>query len=383
MRVGIITIYYRNYNYGGLLQSYALPIFLNKIGYEAQQITFDRYITKSIASRLKAQDKNVKILVKKAWDKIYNIIAEEYNQRITKILIGHKLDARKENFEKFEKAIPHSNHIYSIFDIEKANQEYDVFIVGSDVIWSGAVDPYIASLKFTNKKKFSYAASLSFAHISSEWMLQYKDGLKKLNAIGVREKSIEMDLNKLGLDAKNVLDPTFLLEREEWNKIAITSKRKEKYVFAYLLGDNIYQRRIIENFAQEVKIEIVTIPFAVNDKYRSCDKKFGNKKDISAGPAEWIGLIRDAEYVFTDSFHAIVFSIIFHKDFYAFQRFNGKKANGARIISILEKFSLLERLVETDTICNSQSIDYRRIDEILEKEKISSKKFLLNALLEN
>ena len=144
-------------------------------------------------------------------------------------------------------------------------------------------------------------------------------------------------------------------------------------------------RKCIERFAKSQNLKIITIPYLQNS-YRSCDRKFGDIQLSDVSPDFLISLIRDAQYVFTDSFHGSVFSIIYHKSFFTFKRFDDKVkiSMNSRIYSLFELFGLEDRLIvnqiSSEEILRKKQIDYEKVDSILNRERQRSSDFLLKAI---
>ena len=141
-----------------------------------------------------------------------------------------------------------------------------------------------------------------------------------------------------------VLDPTLLLSREDWDNICSVNKIEERYVFCYFLGElSLSNKKIIE-FARSKNLKVVSMPYLAWTSKR--DSNFGDYKIYDATPPDFISLIKHAEYVFTDSFHATVFSHIYHKNFFVFNR-AGLKSMNDRIYSLTSLFDTQERFCDT------------------------------------
>lgn len=378
MRIGIITIYLGNYNYGGILQSYALPYFLNANGFDCEQICY-RPAKRSIGDRMKG----IKLcdLLKKILAKIKYIIETEKRNLLNYVFIGNDLNIRKERYKSFEKNIPHSEKIYTEMDIQNTNDVYDGFICGSDVIWGYFAYPYIGALGFVEdgKKRFSYAPSLYTWHPKDKWLKDYKPFLDRLDAISVREQSIQEEMKAQGIQAVTMPDPTFLLTRKEWSKIAVKPNYTERYVLAYFLGESRNQRRLAKKIAVQYNCKLVMIPFCNYDSFRLCDVGVGDIKDKGSGPAEFLGLIQNAECVVTDSFHAVVFSLIFHTPFWALPRQTSEGDASSRVINLLKDFNLLDRFIRTD-FEEKSTINFQNVDYILSEKRKIGQDFLLSML---
>lgn len=378
MKIGVVTIYFGNYNYGGILQSYALPYFLNANGFECEQICYRpaKHSIGDIVRRTRLSDLPGKVLAKFRY-----IIKMKISNIITSVFIGRSLDIRKEKYRAFEKNIPHSQKIYTEMDIQYANDVYDGFICGSDVVWGYFAYPYIGALGFVKdgKKRFSYAPSLYTWHPEGKWLEDYKPYLDRLDAISVREQSVQEEMQAQGIQAVTMPDPTFLLTRKEWSKIAVKPSYTERYVLAYLLGDNWKQRRLAQRIAAQYNCKLVMLSFCNCDVFRLCDVGIGDIKDKDSGPAEFLGLIQNAECVVTDSFHAVVFSLIFHTPFWALPRKTKGGDASARVINLLKDFNLIDRFIQTN-FDERPSIDFQNVDCILDEKRKMGKDFLLSML---
>lgn len=215
--------------------------------------------------------------------------------------------------------------------------------------------------------------------MSEEQKAQFKPRIERLQYVSVREDSGKAILDSFIKDKtiKVVLDPTLLLLPEDWNKVVVETKEKG-YVFTYFLGKYDDKIHYIEEFAKSKGLKVINIPFASGEKID--EVCFGDLQIKDADPGEFIGLIKNAEYIFTDSFHACVFSILFKKEFYAFQRDNSKKMQG-RINTLLHNFNLPNRFIEVGTKLDSMPlIDYQNNDIIQRSLRRNSLEFLLDSI---
>ena len=333
-KVGIVTHYNNSRNYGGVLQAYALCKVLNDYGAHCEQIPY-AYIGSS-----KETDR---IGIAKFFDDTskrvaYRILQKTFHQRLSV-------------FKQFrEEMIPHNSNTFTDDTLPKAADAYDVFVTGSDQVWNPRYyhPGYFLSFVPPTKKKVSYAASISAMSLSEDEKRIFQDSLADFSAISVREKSdTELIGNLVRPHVEWVLDPTLLLSGEEWNQIVPKKKVSEKYVFTYFLGEGKQERTIAKQYAQMHKLKLVSIPY-VQGEFRWCDFGFGDIKMTAANPAEFISLIRDAECVFTDSFHAVAFSCIYQKTVFAFAR-QDHPGMSTRLSSIMAMFGL-ERF-----LCNKQA----------------------------
>lgn len=386
-KIGIVTMYYGNSNYGACLQAYALPYTLNKMGFVCEQISFTyrNDVQTQSADRVKTFLRNYGI------KNTLLIILEELKKRmLAKTSSGKeaidKIERRKNSVEKFrEEYIPHSKNIFSNQTISQC-KDYDAYICGSDQIWRigwGYLNPGFW-LTFVNDggRKIAYAPSISMEEIPKSEFLMVKNALSDFYAISVREEKgkylLEQIINK---HVEQVLDPTLLLTSEEWKKITEDRIISDSYVFAYLLGDNLEDRKQCETFARLNGMKLVTIPYLLN-AYRKCDDGFGDIQLSDISPRHFLSLIQNANFVITDSFHGTVFSLIFHRNFCCLKRSddNSNQSMNSRIYSLLKLCKCENRVINHGEKIILDSIDYTLVDTYIEKERMQSIAFLKESL---
>lgn len=358
-RIGILTMYYNSANYGGLLQAYALVRYLNDRGYDSKQICYDfSKITININNSSNNQKNQVILQLKRIVKKALN----ECDNAMHGLSDLKKL--RKNACKDFRDSIPHTKEVYSVDTLKKANQDFDVFITGSDQVWNpNGYRPgfFLTFVDGTQKTKIAYAASVS-NRISSKALDVYKTALQDFDVISVREKADVMQIRKATeKEVQWAVDPVFLLSKEEWSSVVseIDDIISEPYIFCYFLGDSSKQRKLALEYASSKKLKIVTIPY-MQMNYRKCDSKFGDVKLWEVTPNQFLGLIRNAQRVFTDSFHATAFSLIFQKKFVVFER-SGHPEMIERIKSIVRLFKCDENLI------NEEIMTTEKLDELFTK----------------
>lgn len=323
IRVGIITMYHNSVNYGGVLQAYALTEILNEIGFDAVQIDYD------------------------FWPE-FNSPNNSIKRMIKNVIEGFYLKRRRKEFSSFRMHIPHTENTYTLEDIYKCNDIFDVFITGSDQVWNmdGFHEPFFLTFVEESKKKISYAAGMGTEKITEDTKERYKNLLHGYNAISVREiESVDILGPLVNKEVAVSLDPTLLLDTKTWDKVSSSRLYNKGYVFAYLIGNDQIARNLVMAFAKEKKLQVVTIPHV--NGYSKMDQNFGDKKMYDASPADFISLIKHAEYVFTDSFHCCVFSSLYHKDYYVFER-TGKRGMSSRIENITALFNAQTHFLQDD-----------------------------------
>lgn len=366
MKVGLVPLLYDEYNYGGVLQFYALQKVLKNNNVESDIIFFDN---NEIVSQCELKGKKkIMIAVKSGVSRILH--------RRANSILNKKMFSRRQKIDQFKKKyysqVLNSNNI--------SYKDYDAIICGSDQIWNPGWARRRAFLEFVpdDTKKIIYAASLGCETLNEVQKSQFKWRIERLQHVSVREISGKKILDEFieNTDVKVVLDPTLLLLPEEWLEI-IEEPEVEKYIFTYFLGKYDDKINYIRNFANKHNLKIVNIPFASGEKNDEVD--FGDVKIMDADPGEFIGLIKNAEYIFTDSFHACVFSVLFKKNFFAFQRDNNTKMQG-RINTLLHNFKLPNRFINTETNLEHMKLNYEMNDKIQRELRKDSLDFLLGSI---
>ncbi|MDY3929415.1 MAG: polysaccharide pyruvyl transferase family protein [Clostridia bacterium] len=367
MKIGIITHYYKSKNYGGNLQAYALCKVLHKLGYQAEQISFFR--TKNIKCKISDFYHNINILK--------NLSVYRSLKLRAKAIITFNLNS-----------IPHSK-VYTEKNIVNSVNDYDAFITGSDQVWhpSAYCPAYLLDFVPSFKTKISYAASVAANVLPDEVKKKFKESFETFNAISVREESsVNLLKDITSCDVAVTLDPTLLLTKDEWIDISEKHSMKEKYVFCFFLGNDIKSRKLAFEFSKKHNLKIVTLPHLLGS-VRNCDINFGDYLLYDVSPGMFLSLIKDAEYVFTDSFHASVFSLIFEKEFFVFYR-NGFKSMETRIYSLVDIFEVEEhfcndeRKATMEYIESLSPIEYNKSFEKYEYMKSFSIQYLHNSLID-
>ena len=385
-KVGIITIYYRSFNYGGLLQSYALTEFINKkTKLQAEQISYAAIPAKKTIFEKWDLIKgfSIKALLGKVLIKL-----DILWRIILKPNISKKFTKREQLCDNFRNMVPHSAEVKEN-DLKALNKKYDVFISGSDQLWNPNTfySPYFLDFVTDNKKKIAFAASMGVNALSTHQEKKLLPLINRFDLISVREKKAKQILEKCipGMEIKVVLDPELLLDTSEWNQIAKTLIKDRKYIYAYFLGERQRNIRLAKKTAQILNLPIATVPY-IYRRYNGFDHKFGDIRLYDAGPCEFLGLIKDAEFILTDSFHAAVFSVIFQKPFFVYDRDleNDTNSMNSRLIDFLEELGLEDRRITREKqLTESKAkelIDYQKVYSILQEKRKYTMDFLFHAL---
>lgn len=286
---------------------------------------------------------------------------------------------RKDLFTRFHrKNIKSTLKLYSKADIHNINDRYDGFICGSDQIWAPNIldSTYLLDFVSDSAKKVAYAASIGLDNIPQNLVPLYEKNLKEFSSISVREKTGQrLLLERCHISADVVLDPTMLLTAIEWRKLENPLPIEHGFAFCYFLSEsNDYlAREDISGLLAEMPVVGVTAQINPNNKMK-------NITDC-VGPAEFLWLVDNAEYIITDSFHGAVFSLIFKKRFVLCSRFKAEDpvCQNSRIEQLSETMKL-ERFKRGDTVFVEDSTCYKEIDDIIAAERKKSCRFISESM---
>lgn len=376
--VAILTKYYKNYNYGGMLQGYALHKVVQNLGYSCDIISYNVGENKNpVYSNLLQQCKQYGI--KSASGKVI----EKCTGKM-KFLIKDILDIRRQKFDEFMNETNSNTEVFNDSNLTRLNDEYKYFISGSDQVWNpNAVRLlYLQGFVDDTKTRIAYAASFGRDNLSefeANKMIPY---IKKFNYLGIREKT-GTELLKKYIDnhIETVLDPTMLLTQNEWDSVSSKQIVNEDYAIFYFFSNSYNVRKKSEEFCKKNNLKMVLIPYA-KQEYNFYDSKGESIRINDIGPKEFVSMIKYAKYVFTDSFHGAVFSIIYNKPFVVFERNKkGHVSMNSRLYDLLDTFELKDRLInDYENLNDVGEIDYSYVNIILDKEKNKSLSFLKKSL---
>lgn len=368
MKIDVITLH-RVRNYGSSLQTLATQNFLKNMGCEVEIIDYypERYSSFGLLKRLKNKSEKL------AKNPILLLGAQ--------VVISFSYIKKKIVFDKFLSRYINltPKTYYSEHDLLGDNLQADAFCTGSDQVWNshwneGVDRPFYLSFVPENAYKFSYAASIGNAELAEEEVQEVQPLLSQYKHITVRENTGVGILNNMCLEATQMLDPTLLFKAQDWNQYTSNRYTNKKYVVTYNLH---HDKRIDEyamKLAKENGLEVYNISYNVHDIIRKGTLKWCPTVE------EYLGLIRDAQYVVTDSFHATVFSIMFHTKFMVIY----PEQASSRIRSILELLSLQDRGCEDMPTLElaKKKIDFSNADNKLEEERQKSREYISMVLTE-
>ena len=356
------------YNHGASMQAYALMTYLKNIGHEVEIIDYKpSYLSNHY---------NIWSIDNPVWEK--NIITKS-------IYLALKMPGRIRSLKR-KKAFDEFRDSYLTITSQRytSNEELrnnlpqaDAYICGSDQIWNSlhqnGKDPaFYLDFVPDNKAKASYAASFATDTIDDKYKPMVRKLVSKLDGVSVREKSGVKIVKDLGIEKViNVVDPVFLLDKEDWDNIG-TEIFNEKYILVYDFDKSSLVEKLATDIAKKKGYKIYTI---------NADKpKYANKHFNLSGPKTFVSLVKNAEFVISNSFHAVVFSVIYNKNIAIVNR---TENINTRMRDLLEDLQLRDRLVNNSYNLNEllDDIDYSKSIEILNK-KIDISKRYLNKIVE-
>lgn len=369
MKIGTIT-FHSAHNYGAVLQAYALKEYLSKKGYDVSVIN---YKLKEIENFYRLDR------YKKSKNKIINCF-RKYSKKISLYTTGRPLLKRKDKFDEFiNTKLNITNPYYTLKELQRANLDFDVLICGSDQIWNRKHTKSLKPaffLEFGKKdaKRISYAASIGAESIIKEDEMVFQRYLKNLDEISVREKkAIELIQHLTPKKIEEVVDPTQLLEKEDYEKIQINPEIKKDYILVHSIGQPEELIKVVREVSERLKL-----PVMHNLKKGTFKREFGYSG--YSGPGEFLGNIANAKFVITNSFHATSFALIYSKPFITMPF----KDRSSRMINLLHGLGLDNHFVENiDLLKDMEEYeikDYQKIHDIMKKNREKSEKFLINAI---
>lgn len=380
MKIGVITYWAGNSNYGMMLQCWALQKFLKDLGHAPYII---RYIKRNNQS---------------LYRRILELVGALRIYRQIKCLLFHQkfIDTNKNNtFRQFDsfrlKYLTFSDVTYNtIRDLQLNPPIADCYITGSDQVWSQLLNDidntaYFLNFGKSDTKKISYAPSFSMIEYPRELSDKLIEMLSQLDHISVREYNGVDICERLGFKAKKVLDPTLLLEKSDYLHLCDDIETyNDRFIFIYSLNlvssDDIRWEELKELGEQEHFKCLVT----PSDGYILGGEIFDQDVTYCYATVEkWLAMIRDSQFTVTSSFHGVALSIILEKPF-VYIPLKGKYSSGNnRVLDLLEELHLENRILYRENTYSAiieQEIDWATTKSLLQTYRSSSVSFLINAL---
>lgn len=333
-------------NYGALLQAYALKKVFEEKGCTVRILNY------CLASTIRTYEICPKIT---GWSTLIRFLKAFRVRKETKISVQRFLQFRKEELNL-------TREYRNYTELESAAPDADIYVTGSDQVWNPKINfdqAYYLQFGRKDAVRASYAASIGLSQIPAEYEKEFTDRIQRIPFRSVRENTAQRILSEYGISSSVHVDPTLLLQRTDYDQLAVTRSVKKPYVLLYLLimPDNV-KEYLDELRALYPDCVFVNIPGSISAA------PLGDIQIRDIGPREFLGMIRSAEAVLTTSFHGTVFSLIYEKQFMVVMP--GETAS--RISGLLESVKLTERVAsggqDLKRICHP--IDYEKTRENIE-----------------
>lgn len=352
-KIGIIT-FHRAVNYGAVLQSYALQKLLFQLRLDNEIIDYkSKFIDKCY--------------------KPFFVAGHGYANALARgIFFGRIMRRKKKSFLDFNsKNLVMSKTYYTFAQLQENAKNYLFFITGSDQVFSPVSAGFdrMYFLPFAqDNQKYSYAASFGVNHIDNHLVDEYKFRLKGFSRLSVREKTACNVLDELGLDlpVSVNLDPTLLLDREDWRLLCGPRVIRDEYVLLFNVEKPINDISFAKKLAKQKGLKLVYI----NDRTIRKDKDIIYIEAPSIN--SFLTLFRDADYIVTNSFHGTAMSIIFKKEF--FVELENHKARNIRVEDLLNLLGISDR--EIDDYSHCSDIDWDKVQQVLHSERKRSEEYI-------
>lgn len=393
-KIALVTCYFQP-NYGSQLQAFATQEAFVKLGLEHETIRIDGLLPEINKAKYKyflskILDMNT---VKDKMATVRKLLAKKRNPEYAR-----NLEVRYGMFRDFASNMFTLSRRYDCkAQLGESAHGYAAFVVGSDQLWlpsNIAADYYTLNFVPDDVCKIALATSFGISVLPEKYGRKAGEFLNRIDYVSVREISGQKLVKQWAdRDVPVVCDPTIMFDAEEWKKaIGADGDGKrfangEKYLFVYFLGNNPWEREIVKRVRKETGLKIVQI--AHSDEYVKSDEGFADFTPYNVGPREFVELIRDAEYVFTDSFHCSVFSMLNSKRFFTFPRYSndGPASTNGRLYSLLSLVKQEKRMVRKSDVFNvadmlKEEVDYKVVHGELDKLRQFTWNWLEKALKE-
>lgn len=390
MKIGIMTCWQSDDNYGQQMQMFALQHYLRSQGHDAYLIRF----SPKNASKMQSIKAGIKQPIKNVV-KHFSKALREKMQLETDLKQLSELNRRqnkKRSFDEFRsKFINMTDKIYrSSKELISNPPIADAYITGSDQVWYDPLTQPKAQcffLQFGSNKalRLSYAASIG-RELNIEELPLFTKWLSSFSAISVREESAQQQCFKVGYkETKLCIDPTLLLPVEYYSRIECQSalQHHNNYLFMYILNisssEEIAWNRV-KMYIEDKGLELKTV---ASSGYEPARELIPNNNNILATIPDWLRLIKNANCVVTTSFHGVVFSILYHRPFLAVLLTNEHSKANTRFLNLLGQLGLMDRIYDSNKSFDIQidaEIDWKSVDSKIEKLSEEGKSYLCNSL---
>lgn len=354
MKVGLLT-FPNSPSYGASLQMFALYQAVSKLGADVEVIN---YINLYMKNKQHYAAGNASSL-RKGFSKIVEL----------------PIRMKFSSFEKQMKMYPRKP-LHLPEELVSLADRYDYMVCGSDQVWNPKVTggdwSYLFSFCKEDRKKIAYAPSFGVSELPDELKETYETLLNKFQSLSVREVAGRQIIqSSTGRECPVVLDPSMLLTKEQWEQQCKPLKGlPEHYIAPFIFNKNENTDRFIRDLQEKTGLPIVGIGGHALTRIRH--KNFTGP----VGPAQWLSVIKNADYVITDSFHGAAFSIIFEKELFV----SLASATNSRLVTLMDTFGLNDRIIRGDAVENVRKIDYDNVASIMRKKREFSLNYLRQAL---
>lgn len=372
-RVAVITFFQSQDNYGQLLQCFALQKSLQKLGTSPRVIRygFHRHYYHCLPWKDLFSKTGFYVLQKNINSFYYERIRAKYPSR---------------GFNRFRhNHINFTHRCYnSLEDLQKNPPKADIYITGSDQVWAQLISSFNNRsffLDFGKKtiKRIAYAPSFALEEYPKELQNELRELLNNFNAVSVREKTGVSICEKVGIHAQLVVDPTLLLTLDDYDFLSSIVTNK-KYCFAYHVNITTSEELRWASVSKYNERHGIKTYATFANPYDNIDMEFlVGAEYVYPNIPQWLGWIKNAEYVLTTSFHGIIFSIIFHVPFVVCLREESMYAGNDRVITLLNSLCLDDRILSSDTCIEnilSTKINWIDVDAKLSVLRVDSLAFL-------
>ena len=375
-----LAITYKGTNYGALLQAYATQYVIESMGFNTEIINYkegkDHRFRPSIEAISYLSINKIKKLFSP--HKTNNIVLDQIHKENKDLRVIAANNFRAERLKNIV-------NVDGFKNLQNQSKKYEAVIVGSDQLWEPNVSfSYFYSLMFAPKgvKRISYATSMGVS--SYPWYVKRQAAifLNRIDYLSIREEQGRKIIKSIcGREATVVLDPTYLISKDEWESLIPEYKVVDSgYVLCFFLGSNMPMKEKAKEYARQHELRVVSI---LSNEVSENDAEFADEVLIGRSPEDFINLIRGANCVFTDSFHCFTFCIINEiQVFVTYRVRQGLASRNSRIDNIVDKFGVQDRLVKDpkEFVITDDEIDYMKVNEKVNRYILESKRFLKNAL---
>ncbi len=379
-----VCLKYAQINYGSKLQALATVKMLEKLSLDYEIIEYNK---KTLGFVLKYLPRFFNfVFLNDRYDQLQRKIEYKKHPKVYR-----EIQKRNEIFSSFDEQFKnHLSEFYSSYEKlkESCNDKYDQVLTCSDQLWSpAALGSGFFNLMFApdDMNKVSWASSFGVSKIPWYQKKRTARYLSRIEHISMREnRGAEIVKELTDRDVPVLLDPVFVFDKDEWNEmITVEPAEFEPYIFCYFLGDNPQHREIAKTLSEQTGLKIVTLRHL--DRYVDFDEQFGDYAPYDVDPKRFLNILRNAQYICTDSFHGTAFSVICEKKFLVFDRYSNNSSNSknSRIESLCKNLGLeSRRFFGTEDVAQAidREIDYASVSQKVSKYRKETKRYLENAL---